>query len=72
MIYHNMYHPKANANHLYIARINGSEGLIQLEETYKITIVEKKYLEITSDWMLQLVNSLKKNKTKLNVVIKPI
>ena len=53
-----MHHPRADIVHLYIKRENGGRGLIQLELTYKTTTIGlKKYLDTTTDWILQLVNT---------------
>ena len=60
---HRMHHPRADIEHLYIKRENGERGLIQAELTYEITTIGlKKYLDTTTDWMLQLSNTHEKEK----------
>ena len=55
---HRMHHPRADIKHLYVKRENGGRGLIQLKLTYKTTTVGiKKYLDTTTHWMIQLVNT---------------
>ena len=54
--------------YMYVKRENGWRGLIQQELIYKTdTIGLKKYLDITTDWMLQLVNTHKKQKKKYSI-----
>ena len=63
-----MHHPRADIERLYIKRENNGRGLIQRELTDKTTIVgSKKYLDTTTDWMLQLVNAHEKKKKKKNI-----
>ena len=51
-----MHHPRADIERLYIERENDGKELIQLESNSKRTIIWlKKYLDTTTDWMLQLV-----------------
>ena len=69
-----MHHPKADVDRLHIPRNEGVRGMIQLELSLKTTTISMlKYLEITKDWMLQLVynheqrkklHSIKKESTK--------
>ena len=52
-----MHHPKADVDRLYIPRKEGGRGMIQLELSLKTTTIGlQKYLETSTDWMLQLVN----------------
>ncbi len=47
----------------FIDRENTERELIQLELAYKTTTIGlKKYLDTTTDWILQLVNTYKKEK----------
>ena len=51
---HNMHHPKVHR--LYLPRKNGGRGMIQLELSYKTsTIGLFRYLNLSPDWVLQLV-----------------
>ena len=63
-----MQHPRAELEHLDIKRENSGNGLIQQELTYKTTTIGlKKYLETTTDWMLQLVDTHEKRKKKYSI-----
>ena len=67
-----MHHPRVDTEHLYVKRENGGGGLIQQEMTYKtITIGLKKYLDITTDWILQLINTHKKRKKNIQLIYNP-
>ena len=69
IICHWMHHPRADIEHFYIKRENGGRGLIQLELAYKTTTIElKKYLNTTTDWMLQLVKTHNKQKKKNSII----
>ena len=60
-----MHHPKAGLGRQYIKKENGGRGLIQQELTSKTTTIGlKKYLDTTTDWMLQLVNTHTRIKRK--------
>ena len=63
---HRMYHPKADdIECLYIKRENSGRGLIQLEVIHNTTTIGlKKYLDTTTTWTLQLVNTYEKQKKK--------
>ena len=63
-----MHHPKVVIECLYIKWENDGRELIQLELTYKTTTIGlKKYLDTTTDWMLQFVNAYKKQKKKYSI-----
>ena len=56
-----------------VKRENGGRQLVQLELIYKTTTIGlKKYLDTTTDWMLQLVNIPEKQKKKNQFVKKVI
>ena len=58
-----MHHPKADKDRLYLPRIEGGRGMIQLELSYKTaTIALQKYISSSKDWMLNLVNEHEKSK----------
>ena len=60
-----MQHPKTDIERLYMKRESAGRGLIQVELIYKTTTTAlKKYLELTMDWMLQLVKKHVRNKRK--------
>ena len=65
-----MHHPKADVDRLYLPRAQGGRGLIQFELAYKTTTIGlAKYLEISNDWMLKLVENHERRK-KLHSIIK--
>lgn len=53
---HKIYYRNVDVDHLYIARSNDDKGLNQLRFIKTTTIGLKIYLEITSNWILQLSN----------------
>ena len=58
-----MQYPRADIERLKIKRGNDGTELIQSELTNTTTTIGlKKYLDTTTDWMLQLVNTCKKEK----------
>ena len=58
---HKIHHRRADIERFYIKRENDGRNLIQLELIYKTIIIGlKKYLDVTTDWMLQLVNAHEK------------
>ena len=61
-----MHHPKADKEYFYIYRENGGRGVENgAEVTYNTTIIVlKKYLD-TTYWMLQLVNTHRKQKKSI-------
>ena len=62
---HRIHHPIADTECLYVRRENGGRCLIQKELTYKITTIRlKKYLDTTTDWMIQLVDTHEKQRKK--------
>jgi len=51
-----MHHPKSDVDRLYLPRIEGGRGLIQLELSYKTTSIGlDKYLQETQDILLHFV-----------------
>jgi len=51
-----MHHPKSDVDRLYLPRIEGGRGLIQLELSYKTTTIDlDKYLQETEDTLLHFV-----------------
>ena len=67
---HRLHHPKSDVDRLYVQRKAGGRGMIQLELSYKTSVIGlNQYLDTTNDWMLQLVNR-HKNSKKLHSVIK--
>ena len=65
-----MHHPKPDVNCLYLPKSSGARGMIELETSYKTTIIGmQKYLTASNDWMIQLVRQHEENK-KLDSIIK--
>ena len=65
-----MRHTKADKDRLCLPRIEASRSLIQIELTYKITIIGlHKYLQTTKDWMME-VASKHENRKKLYPIAK--
>ena len=65
-----MHHPKSDVDRLYIQRKSGGRGMIQLELSYKTSVIGlRQYLDTTNDWMLQLVNRHEHSK-KLHSILK--
>ena len=65
-----MHHPKTDTEHHYIKRENDG---IQQELTDKTTSIgSKKYLDTKTGWMLQSVNTYKKQKKNIHFVEKAI
>ena len=63
-----MHHPKSDVDRLYLPRTDGGRGLNQLEMAYETTLIGLgRYLETTTDPMLQAV--LKYEKCKKNSII---
>ena len=59
-----IHHPIVDMENLSVKRKNSGSDLLQLESSYKTTTIGlKKYLDLTIDWMLELVNTreVKKN-----------
>ena len=51
-----MHHPKSDVDRLYLPRMEGGRGLIQLELSYKSTTIGlDKYLQETQDTLLHFV-----------------
>ena len=49
-----MHHPKSDVDRLYLPRTEGGRGLVQLELSYKTTIIGfNKYLQETEDTLLR-------------------
>ena len=68
-----MHHPRVDIRHLYIKREDGGKGLIKLELANKtIAVGRKKYLDKTTEWMIQLVNRHEKQKKKCPIKKKVI
>ena len=64
-----MYHPKSDVDRLYVPRSKGGRGMMQLELSYKTsTIGLLQYLDLTNDWMLQLVRVHENSKRSHSVV----
>ena len=62
-----MHHPKSDVDRLHLRRTDGGRGLNQLEKAYETTLIGLgRYLETTTDPMLQAV--LKYEKSKKNSV----
>jgi hypothetical protein len=59
---HGQHHPKADVERLYVPRIQGGRGLIQLEEAH-ITEITKlmEYVDSTEDPLTQIVRMLQNN-----------
>ena len=65
-----MHHSKADMDRIYLPRKEGGRGLIQLEMSYKTTVIGlDTYIQNNYDWMIQLVNQHERNK-KLHSVTK--
>ena len=65
-----MHHPMADVTRMYIPRKEGGRGMINLEMTYKTTIIDlHSYLEPSEDRMLHAVLQQEKKK-KLHSVVK--
>ena len=63
------HHPKADVERLYIKRINGGRGLLQIEAESKIaTIGMSEYLKQNNDWMMQCVKIHEDSKPLLTSV----
>ena len=64
-----MHHPKSDVDRLYVPRSKGGRGMIQLELSYKTsTIGLLQYLDLTNDWMLQLVRVHENSKRSPSIV----
>ena len=64
-----MHHPKAEVNRLYLPRIEGGRGLLQLEASFRIaTIGLATYLLETNDNLLKQVCRHEKSKRKYSVI----
>ena len=51
------HHPKSDVDRMYLPRLSGGRGLIQIETTYKTTTIGlATYLEKSDDSFLKLVN----------------
>ena len=62
---HRIHHPRVDRESLHLKRENSRQGLTQLKLTYKTTTIGlKKYLYTTTDLMLWLVNTHKRQKKK--------
>ena len=69
MICNNMRHPKSDISRLYLPRIEGGRGLLQLEASYRVaTIGLSTYLTETTDDFLKLVYSHEQSKRKYSIV----
>ena len=65
-----MHHPKADKDRLYLPRTEGGRSLIQTELTHKTTRIGlHKYLQITKDWMMELVRKHESSK-KIYLIVK--
>ena len=59
---HRMHHPKADVQRLYVPRSEGGRGLLNLENSYKIsTIGLNTYLQSSTEWTLRCVDQHHKN-----------
>ena len=68
-----MHHPRADIECLYIKRENDGNIQIQLELTNKTTTLGlKKYLDTTTDLMLQFLNTHMKQKKNIQLIKKVI
>jgi hypothetical protein len=66
---HNMHHPKADIERLYLPRNEGGRGLISLEMSYKTTTIGlEAYLDATTDWMMTLVKNHENKKSKYSII----
>ena len=64
-----MHHPEPDVDRLYVPRSKGGRGMIQLELSYKTsTIGLLQYLDLTNDWMLQLVRVHDNSKRSHSIV----
>ena len=67
---HNMHHPKADVERLYLPRSSGGRGMMQLELSFKTaTIGLYRYLSLSQDWTMQLVFQHESSK-KLHSIVK--
>lgn len=58
--------PKADVDCLYMPRSSVDRGMIQLELSYKISLMKLyKYLAAIQHWMLQLIMKHEKSKKKI-------
>ena len=65
---HRMHHPRAHIERLYGKGKNGGRRFILLKLTNKTTAIGfNKYLDTTTDWMLQIVNTHEKQKKKYSI-----
>ena len=64
-----MHHPKSDVDRLYVPRSKRGRGMIQLELSHKTsTIGLLQYLDLTNDWMLQLVRVHENSKRSHSIV----
>ena len=69
MICNNMRHPKSDVSRLYLPRIEGGRGLLQLEASYRVsTIGLSTYLNATTDDFLKQVKKHEQGKRKYSIV----
>ena len=63
-----MHHPKSDIDRMYLPRSSGGRGLMQIETTYKTTIIGlATYLEKSKDPFLMLVNQHELNKKSYSI-----
>ena len=61
---HRMHQPKSDVNRLYLPRMKGDRGLVQLELSLATSILGMDtHLNNTNDWMLKLVKNIRKINT---------
>ena len=66
---YNMHHPKADVERLYLPRTSGGRGLTQLELSFKTSKIGLfRYLDLSDDWMMQLVFGHENQKRSHSVV----
>ena len=68
LIINRMHHPKSDVNRLYLSRMEGGRGLVQLELSLKTLIIGMDiYLNNTNDWMLKLAKKHEQNKRMYSI-----
>ena len=68
----NLHHPKADIDRLYLSRQIGGRGLINIEQTYRLTIIGlSNYLtEKKNDWLLSTVKTQQETQNKITLIKK--
>ena len=68
---HRSHHPKADVDRLYIPRLRGGRGLLQLEIMFKLTFIGVNcYLKNNKDWMMSCVKDFEKHKKLYSITSK--